>query len=129
VTNHGSRWLVPALGLVLGLLIALAELAQHASPIAGVTAFAIVFGYTLVVAILQSRSETAQLLSGLSIDERWDSIHQRAQASTAQIMAAVLVGTFIVVEFAGGDAMPYAGMAAVFGIAYLGSILWYRWRS
>jgi len=129
MTNRWSKWVVPIFGLVLGLLIAAAELAQHASLADALVGFAIVAAYALAILLLQSRSETVSLLSGLPVDERWASINQRALASAAQIIALVLLGAFIIVEFGGGDAMPYAAMAAVFGVAYLGSMMWYRWRS
>ena len=129
MTNRWSKWVVPIVGLVLGLLISAAELAQHASPVEALLGFAIVAAYALAILLLQSRSETVSLLSGLPVDERWASINQRALASAAQIIALVLLGAFIIVEFGGGDAMPYAAMAAVFGVAYLGSMMWYRWRS
>lgn len=129
MTNRWSKWVVPIVGLVLGLLISAAELAQHASLAEALLGFAIVAAYALAILLLQSRSETVSLLSGLPVDERWASINQRALASAAQIIAAVLLGAFIIVEFGGGDAMPYAAMAAIFGVAYLGSMMWYRWRS
>jgi hypothetical protein len=129
MTNRWSKWVVPIFGLVLGLLIAAAELAQHASLADALVGFAIVAAYALAILLLKSRSETVSLLSGLPVDERWASINQRALASAAQIIALVLLGAFIIVEFGGGDAMPYAAMAAVFGVAYLGSMMWYRWRS
>jgi len=120
---------VPILALVVGLLMAFAEMGQHASAVQVILAFAIVGAYALALVVLQSRSETVSLLSGLPVDERWASINQRSLASAAQVIAVALVGAWIVVEFAGGDAMPYASMAAVFAVAYLGSILWFRWRS
>jgi hypothetical protein len=40
----------------------------------------------------------------------------------------VLVLAFLVTQFAGGDSTPYAWLGAVFALAYLGGILWYRWR-
>jgi hypothetical protein len=120
---------VPILALVVGLLMAFAEMGQRASAFQVILAFAIVGAYALALVVLQSRSETVSLLSGLPVDERWASINQRSLASAAQVIAVVLVGAWIVVEFAGGDAMPYASMAVVFAVAYLGSILWFRWRS
>jgi hypothetical protein len=129
VTNRLYKWFVPAVALVLGLLIAFAEMGQHASAVQVVLAFVIVGSYALALVFLQSRSETASLLAGMPVDERWTSINQRALAAAAQVIAVATVGAFIVVEYSGGDAMPYAAMAAIFGLAYLGSILWYRWRS
>jgi hypothetical protein len=124
-----SRWFVPAVGIVLALLIAAAELARSASPWQAVLAFAIVAGYVIVLRVLQSRSDMASLLSGLPRDERWTSINVRALSFAAQVIALVLVGAFIVTQFNGGDADTYARLGAVFATAYLGGILWYRWRS
>ena len=129
MTNKLYRFFVPAVALVLGLLIAFAEMGQHASTAQAVLAFAIVGAYALALLLLQSRSETASLLAGMPVDERWSSINERALAAAAQVIAVATVGTFIVVEYTGGDAMPYAFMAAVFALAYLGFILWFRWRS
>jgi hypothetical protein len=129
MTSRVYKWLVPAVALVLGLLISFAELGQNASPAQAASALVIVGGYAVALVFLRSRSETASLLSGLPVDERWDSINQRSLAFAAQLIACVLVGAFIVVSFRGGDAMPYAWTAAVFAVGYLGSILWYRWRS
>jgi len=40
-----------------------------------------------------------------------------------------LVASFLVTQFQGGDAMPYALMGGLFGLAYLAGIAWYRARS
>jgi hypothetical protein len=124
-----SRWFVPAVGLVLAVLIAAAELSRNASPIQALIAFAIVAGYVLVLRALQSRSDMASLLSGLPNDERWTSINVRALSLAAQVIALVLVGAFLVTQFTGGDPTTYAQLGAVFAVAYLGGLLWYRSRS
>jgi len=129
MTTTMSRWAVPAVGLVLGLLIALALAGQHASPGQIALSFAIVVGYALVVGALQSRSDVASLLSGLPTDERWASINGRALSLAAQLVAVALVVAFLVVSFTGGDALPYAWVGAVFAVTYLGAIFWYRSRS
>jgi hypothetical protein len=127
-TETLSKWLVPAVGFVIGLLMAAALLGQHASVWQAGLAFVIVAGYALGLRFLQSRSETASLLSGLPVDERWESINDKALSMAAQLMAVVLVLAFLVTQFAGADSMPYAWLGAVFAIVYLGGILWYRWR-
>jgi predicted membrane protein DUF2178 len=124
-----SKWFVPAVGLVLGLLIAAAELGRNASPWQAAVAFAIVAGYALALRALQSRSDMASLLSGLPRDERWTSINLRALSLAAQVMAVVLVGAFLVTQFTGGDADTYARLGAIFAVAYLGGLIWYRVRS
>ena len=127
--RNPSRWAVPAFGFILGLVIAVAELVNGVSLAETAIAFAIVAGYALGIGLLQYRSETARLLTGGPVDERWDSINQRALSLAAQAMAVVLAVTFVGVSFAGGNATPYAILGAVFALSYLGGILWYRWRS
>ena len=124
----GSKWLVPAVGFVIGILMAAAELGRNAAPWQAALAFAIVAAYALGLRLLQSKSETASLLSGLPIDERWESINNRALALAAQVIALVLLAAFLITQFSGGDATPYAMSVAVFAVAYLGGIVWYRWR-
>ena len=129
MTTTMSRWIVPAVGLVLGLLISAALLGQHASPAQVAVSFLIVVGYAFALRALQSRSDVASLLSGLPTDERWETINLRALSLAAQLVAVALVVAFIVVSFTGGDALPYASVGATFAGAYLGGLLWYRSRS
>lgn len=124
-----SRWFVPIVGFVIGILIAAAELSQNASPWQAAVGFAIVAGYALALRALQSRSDMASLLSGLPNDERWESINLRALSLAAQVIAVVLVTAFIVFQFTGRDASPYASLGAIFGFTYLAGLVWYRSRS
>ena len=127
-TDTLSKWLVPTVGFVIGLLMAAALLGQHASVWQAGLSFVIVAAYAMGLRLLQSRSETASLLSGMPVDERWESINNRALSISAQLIAVVLVLAFLVTQFAGADSTPYAWLGAVFALAYLGGILWYRWR-
>jgi hypothetical protein len=129
MTTGMSRWVVPAAGFILGLLIAAAEMGRNASPGQAAVAFAIVAGYAIALRVLQSRSDMASLLSGLPRDERWASINLRALSLAAQLIAVVLVGAFLVTQFGGGDSTPYAWLGAVFALGYLGGLVWYRSRS
>ena len=129
MTTNMSRWVVPAVGFVLGLLIAAALLGRHASLGQAAVAFVIVAGYAIALRVLQSRSDMASLLSGLPRDERWESINLRALSLAGQLIAVVLVGAFLVTQFGGGDSTPYAWVGAVFAVGYLGGLLWYRSRS
>lgn len=124
-----SRWFVPAVGFVLGILIAAAEMGRDASPWQAALAFAIVAGYALALRALQTRSDMASLLSGLPRDERWESINLRALSLAAQVIAVVLVIAFLATRFGGGDATTYAWLGAIFAVAYLGGLVWYRSRS
>jgi hypothetical protein len=129
MTNRMSKWLVAVVGIVLGLLIATADWIHYGSPVGAVLSFVICAGYALAVVGLRSRSETASLLAGIPLDERWESINLRAFAVAGKVIVVVLLAVFIGSELTGGDPLPYAFMAAAFALAYLGGILWYRWRS
>jgi hypothetical protein len=129
MTTGISRWIVPAVGFLLGLLMAAAELGHGASFAQAAVTFAIVAGYAIALRVLQSRSDVASLLSGLPSDERWESINLRALALAAQVIAVVLVAAFLVTQFGGTDATPYAWLGAVFAVTYFGGLVWYRMRS
>ena len=129
MTKTMTRWLVPAVALVLGLLIAASLLGANASPAQAAISFLIVASYAIMLVALQSRSDVASLLSGMPRDERWDTINLRALSLAAQVLAVVLVAAFLITQFQGGDAIPYALMGGLFGLAYLGGIAWYRARS
>ena len=129
MTTNMSRWVVPAVGFVLGLLMAAALLGRHASLGQAAVAFVIVAGYAIALRVLQSRSDMASLLSGLPRDERWETINLRALSLAGQLLAVVLVGAFLVTQFGGGDSTPYAWVGAVFAVGYLGGLVWYRRRS
>jgi hypothetical protein len=124
-----SRWVVPAVGIVIGILMAVALAGQHAS--AGQIALSLVFvvGYAVAVQVLQRRSDVAAVLAGRPADERWTTINERALSLAAQATAVVLVVAFLVVSFQGGDALPYAWVGAVLAVSYLAGIAWYRARS
>jgi uncharacterized membrane protein len=128
MTNR-SKWVTPIFGFVLGSAMAAVEYHRNGSAGEAIAVFAIVIGYSIAVLVLQSRSEVAGLFAGLPVDERWHAINEKALAATAQVLAVVLVVSFLGVELTGGDAMPYAWTASVLALAYFVSTLWYRWRS
>ena len=124
-----SRWLVPATGIVLGILIAIALMGQHASPAQIALSLVFVIGYAVAVQVFQRRSDVASVLAGHPVDERWSAINDHALSLAAQVTAVVLVVAFLAVTFAGGDALPYAWVGAVLAVSYLAGIAWYRARS
>lgn len=44
-------------------------------------------------------------------------------------MTSKPAAAFLVTQFGGVDATPWAWVGAVFGVAYKGALLWYRIRS
>jgi len=126
MTRTRTRWLVPAVELILGLLIAGSLLGQSASPAQVAISFGVVLGYAIVLVVLQSRSAVASLLSGMPRDERWDTINLRALSLASQVLAVALVAAFLGTQLHGGEAIPYALMGGLFAIACLGGVAWYR---
>jgi len=128
MTNRVRRWSTAAIGVAIAIVIAVVEIRRYGSAFDGALDVAIIGGYVVALLVLRSRSETAGVLAGEILDERWQLINQRALALTGQLIAAVLVAAFIVADATGGNAGPYAWTAALVGATYLGGILWYRWR-
>jgi hypothetical protein len=124
-----TRWLVPAVGIVIGILMTIALMGQHASPAQIALSLVFVVGYAVAVQVLGRRSDVAAVLAGHPADERWTSINEKALSLAAQVTAVVLVTAFLVVSFQGGDALPYAWVGAVLAVSYLAGLAWYRARS
>jgi hypothetical protein len=89
---------------------------------------AIVAGYTTVLAVFRTRSETASVLAGLPVDERWQAINLHALAAAGMIAAFVALGGFAVAVATGHDWFGFAIVAVTIGLAYIGGVIWYRWR-
>ena len=123
-----ARSPVLAVGLVVGFAIGASEVA------AGGSAFAIAAGagfpiaYALLVTILGRHSETASVLAGRPVDERWQHFNLEASTWALGVSAIVVLAAFVVVQASGGDYLPYAFMGAVMAIAYIGSLVLIRLR-
>lgn len=127
--KNRSKWITPVFGVLIGTVMGIVEYHRNGSAPEALTVFAIVVGYSVAVLVLQRRSEVAGLFAGVPVDERWRAINTMALAGTAQVLAVVLVVSFLGVELTGGDPMPYAWTAAVLALTYVAFTLWYRWRS
>ena len=124
----GTAWWLVLVGLVVGLVLGLADLVATGSPGRAVIDVAIVGGYTLVLAVFRSRSETASVLAGTPVDERWESINLHALATAGLIAAVVSLGGFVAAEMSGHDWSGFAIVAGAIGISYIGGVIFYRWR-
>ena len=129
MTTAIRRWWFVLVGGALGAILAVADLAWRGVPTRAATTFAIVLGYSLIVAMLQTRSETASALAGRPVDERWAAINVRALAISGQLGAFVALGGFVAAELTGADGSQFALVGAVVGFAYIGTIVWYRLRA
>ena len=124
----GTGWWLVLVGVVVGAVLGLADFIATGSASRALIDVAIVGGYTLVLALFRSRSETASVLAGLPVDERWESINLHALATAGLIAAVVSLGGFVAAEVSGRDWSGFAIVAGVIGISYIGGVIFYRWR-
>jgi hypothetical protein len=123
MTNAIRRSPVLAFGIVAGILIGLAELIVGASPAAALLGAGIAIGYAVLVTVIARRNPTAGVLTGRPVDERWERINLEASAWALGATAVVILGACLVAIAANGDWQPYALMACVVAIAYVGSLV------
>jgi len=122
-----SRWWLILVGLIIGGALGAADWAGG-SPLRAVSDVAIVAGYSLILTLLRSRSETASALAGLPVDERWQAINLHALAAAGMIGAFVALGGFALAVATSHDPTGFVIVAGAVGISYIGSVVWYRSR-
>lgn len=82
---------------------------------------------------LMPKSETVSVLLGVPVDERWESINTRAWALAGQVIFIGLLVALVAMQVGQtqgwvGDSTPYALVGAALAVAYLGGVVFYRWR-
>ena len=122
-----SRWWMPGLSVVLGLLV-LAAFWVGGNPGGGL------FGLGVMAVIgalflFGGRSETLRGLGGPGRDERWAKIDVHATALAGMVTTTVIIGAWLVEIAGGNDGNPYGVLGAVTGLAYIVSVAVLRWRS
>lgn len=123
-----ARSPVLAIGLVIGLVFGASEVAAGGSPARILLAAGIPIAYAVVVTLLGRRSETVSVLAGRPVDERWEHFNLEASAWALGVSAIVVLAAFVLVQATGGDYLPYAFIAAVMAVAYIGSLILIRLR-
>ena len=88
-----SRWWLVLVGVAVGGTLGVADLLGSGSWGRALTDVAIVAGYTTVLAIFRTRSETASVLAGIPVDERWQAINLHALAAAGMIAASYVLGS------------------------------------
>ncbi len=116
-------------GLVLGVVLATADIVSGAALWHAAIAFCIVVGWAVLVTVLGPRSETFSALAGRPVDERWEHINVQASAAALGVSAIAALFAFAVAEVTHGDPLPYALIATVMGVSYLGALAWFRLRA
>jgi hypothetical protein len=122
-----SWWWLILVGLIVGGALGAADF-LGGSPLRAVTDVAIVAGYSVVLTLLRSRSETASVLAGLPVDERWQSINLHALAAAGMIGAVVALCGFALAVATGRDASGFMVVAGAVGVSYIGAVIWFRSR-
>ena len=126
-TTMGARWATPAVGLLLGLLLLTASVVGG-QPTVGLGMFAVMVLYSAVLLLFGGRSETIGVLGGRPVDERLASFSILATAVAGTAAILVTIGGFLWAIAHGQSGSDFALVGAVFGLAYLGALLWFRWR-
>ncbi len=123
-----ARSPVLAIGLVIGLVLGASEVAAGGSAIRILLGGGIPIAYALLVTLVGQRSETVSVLAGRPVDERWMQFNLTASAWALGVSAIFVLAAFVVVQASGGDYLPYAFIAAVMALAYIGSLVLLRLR-
>ena len=122
MTTAIRRSPVLVVGIVVGLVIGVAELAGGGTVGWAAVSAAIPIGYAVLVTFLARRSEAAGVLAGRPVDERWELMNQAAAAWALGLSAIVVIAAFVVADATGGDWLPYAFVGAVMAATYVGSL-------
>jgi hypothetical protein len=115
-------------GVAIGGALGVADLLGSGSWGRALADVAIVAGYTSVLTVFRTRSETASALAGIPVDERWQAINLHALAAAGMVAAFVAMGGFAVAVATGHDWFGFAIVAGTVGISYIGGVIWYRFR-
>jgi hypothetical protein len=109
-------------GVIVGLALGTAEMLGSGNAWRAILSAGIPIVYGAVVTIVGRRSDSMSVLAGRPIDER--AAHVSEEASTwAFGLSAIVVVAAVAWQIAiRGDWAPYAAVAAVMAIAYLGSL-------
>jgi hypothetical protein len=124
----GRGWGLVLVGLSIGGMLGGADFVASGSLGRSLIDVAIVAGYTVALAVFRARSETASVLAGSPVDERWEAINLRAMALAGQIAGLAALAGFILAEASGHDWSGFAIVAGAVGLGYVGGVIWYRSR-
>lgn len=126
-TTMGSKWRMPAIGVLLGAVMFAAS-AVGGQPWVGLGMFAGMALYSVVLLAFGGRSETVAVLRGQPADERLAGFELAATAVAGFVAILVALGGFLWQIAHGQSGSDFALVAAAGGIGYLVALLWFRWR-
>jgi hypothetical protein len=122
-----SWWLTPAIYLVLGAVILIAQ-AIDGNAGSGLIWFA-VFAVISAVYAFGGRFDVVKQARGDMEDERDASIHTRAMAAVGLVFVVLLTGCIVFELARGNNPSPYSQLMAFGGGSYIAALLYLRARS
>jgi Predicted membrane protein (DUF2178) len=109
-------------GAIVGLALGAAELVGSGVAWRAILSAGIPIVYATVVTIVGRRSDSVSVLAGRPIDERAAHVNQEASTWAFGLTAIVMIAAVAWQIASRGDWAPYAGVAVVMAVAYLGSL-------
>jgi len=109
-------------GVIVGLVLGLAELLGSGEPWRAIVSAAIPVAYAAVVTIVGRRNDSLSVLAGRPIDERASHLSEEASTWAFGLTAFVVVVAVAWQISIHGDWAAYAAIAVVMAVAYLGSL-------
>lgn len=110
-------------GIIFGLALGAAELIGSGEAWRAIVSGGIPIVYAAVVTIVGRRSDSLSVLAGRPIDERAAHVNEEASTWAFGLTAIVVVGTVAWQIAIRGDWAPFAAVAVVMAVAYVGSLL------
>ncbi|KAA1426512.1 hypothetical protein [Nocardioides antri] len=121
-----TYWIVPLTAAAIGVAYLVAGLVGD-DPGFGVTGLLVMLAAGAAFLVASRWSETARGLMERR-DERINAIDQSATTFAGLCVIAAVLAMFVVEVARGNDGQPYAALGAVAGAAYVGSLVWLRFR-
>lgn len=117
-----ARSPVFVVGIIAGLVLGVAELIGSGESWRAAVSAGIPIAYAAVVTIAGRRSDSLSVLAGRPIDERAAHVNEEASTWAFGLTAIVVVGAVAWQIAMHSDWAPYAAVAVVMAVAYLGSL-------
>ena len=121
-----SKWFLPLFAVALGVVIFAAQWIGG-SPLNGLGSLGIMAAFGALV-LLGGRSETIRGLRGDGRDERFRQIDIHATAIAGLAVITAIIVAFLVELARGHSGSPFAWLGAIGGLAYLVTIIVFRFR-
>lgn len=124
--RHCTRWMVPGTAVAAGVAYLVVGLAggQRGFGLAGFAIMLVVAAGSLVAG---RYSETMKGLLDRR-DERINALDRDATVAMGGVLMAAILVLGLIEIARGEDGSPYFELAALGAVAYLGALLWLRWR-